>query len=186
MYWMCLWSVIVVLPRSLVFEILWFLMVDWMGLWTVIVVLPRHWYLRFCGSSWCTWCVCELELWHYLVIGIWDSVIPHGVFGVTMICNCGITSSLVFEIMWFLMVDWMGLWSVIVALPRHWYLRLCGSSWCKGCVCEQELCHYLVNLILWFLMVDWMGLWFVIVVLPRYWYLRFCGSSWCNGWVCDL
>ena len=142
------------ITSSLVFEILWFLMVDWMGLWTVIVVLPRHWYLRFCGSSWCTGCVCELELWHYLVIGIWDSVVPHGRLNGSVNCNCGNTSSLVFEILWFLMVDWMGLWSVIEALPCHWSLRFCGSSWCKGCVCELEF------------------------PLPHHWFLRFCGSSW--------
>ena len=140
-YWMCLWTGIVIgiwdsvvphgrlngsvncncgITSSLVFEILWFLMVYWSCLWTGIVALPRHWYLRLCGSSWCKGCVCELELSHYLVIGIWDSVLPHGRLNGSVNWNCGITSSLVFEILWFLMVDWMGLWSVIEVLLRHW------------------------------------------------------------------
>ena len=36
-------------------------------------------------------------------------MVTHGVKDVSMICNCGISSSLVFEILLFLMVYWMGL-----------------------------------------------------------------------------
>ena len=36
-------------------------------------------------------------------------MVPHGVLDGSVICNCGITSSLVFEILWFLMAYWMGL-----------------------------------------------------------------------------
>ena len=32
-------------------------------------------------------------------------MVPYDVLDVSVICNCGITSSLVFEILWFLMVD---------------------------------------------------------------------------------
>ena len=44
-------------------------------------------------------------------------MIPHGVLDESVICYCGFTSSLVFEILWFLMVYWMGQGSVIVAFP---------------------------------------------------------------------
>ena len=36
-------------------------------------------------------------------------MIPHGRLDGSVICDCGITSLLVFEILWFLKVDWMGL-----------------------------------------------------------------------------
>ena len=36
-------------------------------------------------------------------------MVPHDVLDVSVNWNCVITSSLVFEILWFLMVDWMGL-----------------------------------------------------------------------------
>ena len=51
-----------------------------------------------------------------------------------MICNCAISSSLVFEILWFPVVYWMGLCSVIVVFHRYWYLRDFGSLWCTGLV----------------------------------------------------
>ena len=56
-------------------------------------------------------------------------MVPHDVMDGSAICSSGITSSLVFEILWFLIVDRMCLRSVIVFFPRHWYLRFCGSSW---------------------------------------------------------
>ena len=71
-------------------------------------------------------------------------MVPHGVLDGSVICNCGNSSSLVFEILLLLMVYWMGLWSVFVAFSCHWYLRLFCYPWCTGWVCDLYLWHFLV------------------------------------------